>query len=225
MQSAVLGLSIDHRYKVAMAFEECNLVDAQRHEWREGVPLNTSRDPAVKDAEERVSGDILFGLYIGEGAIDQLHDQMAFVGLGVQRIWVIPIEPLRGCGMVIAEGAAEAFGSDAQIDDPTKNGQMPQQTRLVHPVAFGDGAPATPATRADKCAFDGEDELAGLGQLSLEDTDIRDVERYRDEWVLRHQEPSLRSRANYSAIVDHFGPRPNSFYSVPLHDALPTRLR
>ena len=40
----------------------------------------------IKDAEERVSGDILFGLHIRERAIDELEDQVTLVGLGVQRL-------------------------------------------------------------------------------------------------------------------------------------------
>jgi len=113
--------------------------------------------------------------------------------------------------MIVAEGTAEAFGSDAQIDDVAKNGQMPQQTGLVQAMAFGDGAPAAPAVRTTERAFDGEDELARLRHLSLEDTDIRDIERDRDQWVFGHHKPSLRSRANDRAIVNHFSPRRNSY--------------
>ena len=49
----------------------------------QAVRLHAARNPTVEDAEECVICDVLFGIYIGEGAIAQLHDQMAFVGLGM----------------------------------------------------------------------------------------------------------------------------------------------
>src|SRR5581483_6114997 len=55
--------------------------------------------------------DILFFGHIRERAANQLHNQMTFVGFGVQRFGVIPIELLGGGRVVVAEGAAEAFGS------------------------------------------------------------------------------------------------------------------
>ena len=86
----------------------------------------------------------------------------------------------------VAEGTAEAFGSGAEIDESTKNRQMPQQTGLVQAMAFGDGAPAAPAAGTGKRAFDGEDELAMLVQLGLEDAHVGDVERNRNERMLGH---------------------------------------
>ena len=135
--------------------------------------------------------------HIGEGAIDQLDDQMALVGFGMQRVGVIPVERLRGGGMVVAPRTAEALGADAQIDDPAQDGQMAQQARLVHAVALGDGAPTAAASRAGQGAFDGEDELARLGQLGLEDADIGDIERDRDERLLGHRGLPSSGRYGY----------------------------
>ena len=88
---------------------------------------------------------------------------------------------------------------------------MAQQARLVEAMTLCDSASTAAATRTRQRAFDGEDELARLRQLSLKDTDIRDVERYRDQRVLGHHKPSLRSRADDRAIVNHFSPRRNSY--------------
>jgi len=77
-----------------MAFEEGNLVDTQRRERVKCLPLHGGGDPAVEDAYERISGDIFLGLDIAKGASDQLNNQMALVGLGVQRVGVIPVELL-----------------------------------------------------------------------------------------------------------------------------------
>src|SRR5687767_6371486 len=72
-----------------MALAECNLVDTHRHKRFEGIPINALRNPAVENARQRIICDILLGLRIREGAIDQLDNQMALVGLGVQGIRVI----------------------------------------------------------------------------------------------------------------------------------------
>src|SRR6266508_4352439 len=69
-----------------------------------------------------------------------------------------------------------ASGDPAEIDDPVEDGQMPQEPRLVHAVALADGTAAAAAGGTGERAFDRQDELAILGQLGLEDTDIRDVE-------------------------------------------------
>jgi len=53
-----------------MTFEESNFIDAQGCEWLQAIPLNATRNPAVKDAHKGVGGDVLFGLHIAESAID-----------------------------------------------------------------------------------------------------------------------------------------------------------
>jgi len=113
VQLAVFGLATDDGHKVAMALQERNLVDAQGRERRERIPINGLGNGAVQDTEERSGGDVFFGLHIAEGAGDQLHNQMALVGLGMQSFGVIPVERLGGAGMVIAEGTAETLGPDA----------------------------------------------------------------------------------------------------------------
>ena len=86
-----------------MAFQERNLVDTQRPERFQRVPINAFRNPAVEDAQQRIIGDILLGLHIGDGATYQLENEMAFVGLGVEGVRVIPVERLRDGGMVVCQ--------------------------------------------------------------------------------------------------------------------------
>src|SRR5215207_4148641 len=136
---------------------------------------------------------------------------MALVGFGVQRIRVIPVELLRGGGMTSAPGTLETLGANAQIHNPTQNGQMAQLPRLVQAVAFGDGAPTAPAGCGGERALDGENEFAILGQLGLEDTHIRNIERDRDKRMLGHAVPSLRSSANLGTIL------PSRSAAQPLH--------
>jgi len=109
----LLGLRTDQRDKVTVAFQEGNLIDAQAGERIERLPITGGRNGAVEDTEERVRPEIFLGFHIGERAIEQLDDQMALVGRGVQGALVIPVERLRGGGMAIAERAAEALGPDA----------------------------------------------------------------------------------------------------------------
>ena len=60
----------DDGYKVTMAFEQRNFINAQYRERFEGTPLHRRGDPAVEDANERVGGDILLGFHITQGAVD-----------------------------------------------------------------------------------------------------------------------------------------------------------
>ena len=113
LQIPAFGQRADDGHKVAMAFEERNLVDPHSRERFEGVPINATRDPAVEDAQQRVVAHILFFGDIAERAVDQLDDQVALVGFGMQRIRVIPVELLRGRRMVVAERATEALGTNA----------------------------------------------------------------------------------------------------------------
>ena len=96
--------------------------------------------------------------------------------------------------MVVAEGAAKTFGTEAQIDDPTEDGQVTQQAWVIKPVELGDGPATATATRAGQGTFDGQDEFALRVDLSLEHTDIRDIERDRNERLLVHVRPSFQSR-------------------------------
>jgi len=64
---------------------------------------------------------------------------------------------------------------------------MAQEPRLVRAVALGDGASTAAAPCAGERAFDGEDELAVLGQLGLQHPNIRDVERDGDQRRLGHE--------------------------------------
>src|SRR5439155_9740206 len=48
------------------------------------------------------------------------------------------------------------------------------------------------ARRTHQRARDGEDEFAILGQLGLEDADIGNIERDRDQWMFCHAEPSFQ---------------------------------
>src|SRR4051812_45001837 len=98
----------------------------------------------------------------------------------MQRVWVIPVEQLGGGRMVVAPRTPEALGADAQVDNPTEDGKMAQQARLVEPVALGDDAPTAPAGCARQRAFNGENKVSILGNLGLEYTDIRNIEWDRD---------------------------------------------
>jgi hypothetical protein len=88
---------------------------------------------------------------------------------------------------------------------------MAKEPWLIDTVAFGNGAPTTAAGRTTQRAFDGKNELAFLGQFGLENTQIRNVEWYRDKRVLRHQAASLRYRANEGVILQYLGPPRNPY--------------
>ena len=79
------------------------------------------------------------------------------------------------------------------------------------PSSSNHSAPTAPATRAGQGAFDAEDELARLGQFGLEHTDIRDVERYRDERLLGHQRLSLHVLVSHGAILPYLDLRRNPY--------------
>src|SRR6266498_305568 len=187
MQVSTFAQRADYGHKITTAFEEGYLVDSQGYERLQAIPIHAAGNPAVEDAEECVIRDVLFGFHISEGATYQLEDEMAFVGLGMQSFWVVPIEPLGSGGMVLAPRAAQALRPDAQIHGPTEARQMAQEARLIHAMGFANRATTAPTRRADQRALDSNDELALLGQLSLEHTDIGDVERDRDKWVLGHR--------------------------------------
>ena len=176
VQLALLGLGADHSDKVAMPFEERNLVDAQPREGGQRVPLNPGGNPAVEDAHEGVIADILLDPHIGDRTVDQLEDQMAFVGFGVESLGIIPVEELGGGRLALAPGAAQALRPDAEVDHMAQNRQMPEQAWFVCPMALGDRAPTASAGRARQAALDGQDQLAVLGQFGLEHADIGDIE-------------------------------------------------
>jgi hypothetical protein len=112
---------------------------------------------------------------------------------------------------------AKALGADTQIDHPAQDGQMAQQPQLVHAVGLGEGAPAAAATGARQGAFDGEDELAILGDLRLANADIGDVERNRDQRVRGHQKPSFRIKRETPGDS-----APSRLAAQPLHLGMPT---
>ena len=70
---------------------------------------------------------------------------------------------------------------------------MAQQARFVARVGVGDGPPTTVADRTLQGAFDRQDELARLRQFGLNDADIGDVQRDREERLLRHRHLSGRT--------------------------------
>jgi hypothetical protein len=67
-----------------------------------------------------------------------------------------------------------------------------QQAWLVGAMRLGDCASAATTGRALQCAFNRQDELAGLGQVGLEDTDIGNIERDGDEGLLGHGDKPFR---------------------------------
>jgi len=86
---------------------------------------------------------------------------------------------------------------------------MAKKAWLIHTMALDDDASTAAAVRAGKRAFDRENELASLGEFGLENANIGDVERDRDQRKLGHRKPSLQSQANHAAIVDHLDPHRN----------------
>jgi hypothetical protein len=77
-----------------------------------------------------------------------------------------------GGGMVITEGAAEAFRADTQIERAAEDGQMAQQMGLIETMWLTDEPSAAMAPRAGQSALDGQDELTGSGEIGLQDTHI-----------------------------------------------------
>ncbi len=104
------GLGGEHSDEIAMALFEGDLVDAEHGGWFERRPIDRGGNPAVEDTEQGIVADIFFRDDIGHGAVDQLNDQVALVGLGMQGVGVVPIELLGGGRVVIAVGTAKAFG-------------------------------------------------------------------------------------------------------------------
>lgn len=62
---------------------------------------------------------------------------------------------------------------------------MAEEAWLVDTMGFGNGASTAAAGGTGQRAFDGEDDLAMLVHLGLEDAHVGDVKRNRDQWVLR----------------------------------------
>ncbi len=167
----------EHGYKVAMALFEGDLVDAEHCEWFKRGPVDRGGDPAVKDAEQGIVADIFFGDHISYGAVDQLHDEMPLVGLGMQGVRIIPVEFLGRCGMIIAVGTAKAFGPDAQIDNPPQDWQMAQQTRPIFAMLLSKKMTTAATGGGVQGALDREDELVGLREISLKHAYIGNIER------------------------------------------------
>ena len=189
MQAIGGGLGGEHSDEIAMALFEGDLVDAEHGGWFERRPIDRGGNPAVEDTEQGIVADIFFRDDIGHGAVDQLNDQEALVGLGMQGALVVPIEFLGGGRVVIAVGTAKAFGTNAQIDGSTQDRKMAQQARAILAVLLGDGSTTAATARATERTLDREDELIGLRQVRLEHADIGNIERDRDEWLLGHGSP------------------------------------
>ncbi len=71
---------------------------------------------------------------------------------------------------------------------------MAQKARLIKAVGLGDGPATAAASRAGEGTFDRQDEFALRVDLSLEHTDIRDIERDRNKWLLVHVRSSFPFR-------------------------------
>ena len=103
----------DDRDKVAVALGKRNLVNAKRDDWRKRGPIGGLGNPAIKDGEQGIVADVFLFSHVGQGCVDQLEDQMAFIGFSMQRSRVVPVKRLRGCRPFIAAGTTKAFGVDA----------------------------------------------------------------------------------------------------------------
>src|SRR3954464_6155300 len=102
---------------------------------------------------------------------------MPFVGFGMDRALIIPVERLRGGGMVVAEWAAEALWADSDVDHVAENRQVAQQAWLVGSMRLSDSAATAAASGTVQGAFNSQNELIGLGQVGLKDTHIGNIER------------------------------------------------
>jgi hypothetical protein len=58
-------------------------------------------------------------------------------------------------------------------------------------MLLSDGAATAAATRTRQCTFDGQDELTSLGQVGLEDPDIRNIQRDGDKGLFGHHDLPL----------------------------------
>ena len=66
-------------------------------------------NPALQHTKEGGVADILLFRNIRERAIDQLDDQMALVGVGMDRFGIIPVRLLGGGRLAFTKRAVEAF--------------------------------------------------------------------------------------------------------------------
>lgn len=86
---------------------------------------------------------------------------------------------------------------------------MAQQSRAIFTVALGDGAPTLTAGGTLERAFDGQNELAGLRQVSLEHAHVGDIERDRDERLLGHRGgSSVKHHTRSNRAADSAGAQP-----------------
>src|SRR5262249_19078544 len=114
VQLSVFTHRADDNHQITTTFQKCNFVDSREATWSRRsystlLAIQRSRMP-------RSASDVTSSLASTSVKVlpNQLHNQMAFVGFGMQGFGVVPVESLRGGGMVIAEGTAEAFGTDTQ---------------------------------------------------------------------------------------------------------------
>ena len=168
VQAPAGGFGAEHGDEIAMALFEGDLVDAEHTERFKRLPVNRGGNPAVEDAEQRIVADIFFRDHIGHGAVDQLDDQMALIGFGMQRVWVVPVKFLRGGRVIVTVRTAKAFGTNTQIDHSAQNREMAQQARPIFAVLLGEGSTAAATGGRGQGALHREDELVGLCQVGLE---------------------------------------------------------
>jgi len=88
---------------------------------------------------------------------------------------------------------------------------MAKEARLVQTVALGDDTSTTAARGARERALDGKNEFALLGDLGLQNADIGNIERYRDERVFGHQRLSLPVLVSPGAILPDLDLRRNPY--------------
>ena len=75
---------------VPMALLEGNLVNTQHRKRRQHLPIDARRHPALDCAEGDIVASIFLLADVLDGAMDQLHQEVMFVGRRVQRFGHVP---------------------------------------------------------------------------------------------------------------------------------------
>lgn len=100
-------------------------------EGRHPRPLDLACDPALNRAQHGIGGRIFLLANIGKRAVDQLHQQMLVIGVGLQGFGRVPPQALGRSGMVVTIRTAEALGAQADGDRRAEDREMAQLDGLV----------------------------------------------------------------------------------------------
>ena len=116
MRRPVVSRAVTNDHVVPMPLLEGNLVNTRHCERRQRFPIDARRHPALDRAEDDIVAGIFLLADVLDGAIDQLHQEVMFVGRRVQRFGHIPAQALGRRRVIVARGTAEAFRADLDVD-------------------------------------------------------------------------------------------------------------